>query len=112
MYGQLGETYTSAVRMKSNLKVVHVICELLDEMRPRRNGQSFAKQIKFVKARAGHDRRYAIDARKVEQQLNSLPRETFGSGIRKTVAWYLQHEGWVTNVITVAYREWINTQYA
>ncbi|MBS1175004.1 MAG: rfbB [Burkholderiaceae bacterium] len=110
--GRLGETYNvGGWNEKANLDVVKTICTLLDEMQPRADGQSYAEQITFVTDRAGHDRRYAIDARKLERELGWKPAETFESGIRKTVQWYLDNTEWTRNVTTGAYREWTTRQY-
>ena len=84
----------------------------LDELRPRADGRSHAEQIAFVPDRPGHDRRYAIDARKIERELGWKPAETFETGIRKTVQWYLAHGDWVQRVQSGTYRDWIATQYA
>jgi dTDP-glucose 4,6-dehydratase len=111
--GRLGETYNvGGWNEKPNLEIVHTVCALLDELRPRADGQPYAQQISFVKDRPGHDRRYAIDARKIERELGWKPAETFESGIRKTVQWYLDHPEWVANVQSGAYRAWVQTQYA
>ncbi len=111
--GRLGETYNvGGWNEKPNLDIVHTVCALLDELRPRADGQPYAQQISFVKDRPGHDRRYAIDARKIERELGWKPAETFESGIRKTVRWYLDHPEWVANVQSGAYRDWVQTQYA
>ncbi|WP_374536440.1 dTDP-glucose 4,6-dehydratase [Chitinimonas taiwanensis] len=110
--GRLGETYNvGGWNEKANLEVVKTICALLDELQPRADGQSYATQITFVQDRPGHDRRYAIDARKLEAELGWKPAETFESGIRKTVAWYLANQDWVENVTSGAYRDWVSTQY-
>jgi dTDP-glucose 4,6-dehydratase len=110
--GRLGETYNvGGWNEKPNIDIVHTVCALLDELRPRSDGQSYATQISFVKDRPGHDRRYAIDARKIERELGWKPAETFESGIRKTVRWYLDHPQWVANVQSGAYREWVSQQY-
>ena len=110
--GRLGETYNvGGWNEKANLDVVKTICTLLDEMQPRADGLSYAEQITFVTDRAGHDRRYAIDARKLERELGWKPAETFESGIRKTVQWYLDNTEWTSNVTTGAYREWTEKQY-
>jgi dTDP-glucose 4,6-dehydratase len=85
---------------------------LLDELRPRADGASYSTQISYVKDRPGHDRRYAIDASKIERELGWRPVETFESGIRKTVQWYLANPAWVANVQSGAYRDWVQTQYA
>lgn len=111
--GRVGETYNvGGWNEKPNLDIVHTVCALLDELRPRAGGGSYREQVTFVKDRPGHDRRYAIDARKIERELGWKPAETFDTGIRKTVQWYLAHGDWVQRVQSGAYREWINTQYA
>ncbi len=110
--GRLGETYNvGGWNEMTNLEIVHQVCALLDELRPRPDGQSYASQITHVADRPGHDRRYAIDARKIEAELGWRPAETFASGIRKTVAWYLAHEEWVRHVQSGAYREWVLRHY-
>ncbi len=110
--GQLGETYNvGGWNEKPNIEIVNTVCALLDELRPRADGQSYTTQITYVKDRPGHDRRYAIDARKLEAELGWKPAETFESGIRKTVAWYLDNADWVARVQSGAYREWVSTQY-
>ncbi len=110
--GQLGEVYNiGGWNEKPNLEIVHTICNLLDELRPRQDGASYRSQITYVSDRPGHDRRYAIDARKIEQQLQWKPAETFESGIRKTVQWYLDHPDWVAQVQSGSYRDWVALQY-
>ena len=110
--GRLGETYNvGGWNEKPNIEIVNTVCALLDELRPRADGQSYRSQITYVKDRPGHDRRYAIDARKLEAELGWKPAETFESGIRKTVAWYLENAEWVARVQSGAYREWVATQY-
>ena len=110
--GRLGETYNvGGWNEKPNIDIVHTVCALLDELRPRSDGQSYTSQISFVKDRPGHDRRYAIDARKIERELGWKPAETFESGIRKTVLWYLDNPQWVADVQSGAYREWVSQQY-
>jgi dTDP-glucose 4,6-dehydratase len=110
--GRLGETYNiGASNAKTNLQVLHLLCALLDEGRPRRDGKSYREQITFVKDRPGHDRRYGIDAGKIEHELGWKPRETFESGLRKTIRWYLENEQWVANVASDAYRDWIALNY-
>jgi dTDP-glucose 4,6-dehydratase len=110
--GRLGETYNvGGWNEKPNIEIVNTVCALLDEMRPRSDGQSYASQITYVKDRPGHDRRYAIDARKLEKELGWKPAETFETGIRKTVAWYLENTEWVANVQSGAYRDWVSKQY-
>ncbi len=111
--GRPGETYNvGGWNEKANLDIVHTVCALLDQRRPRADGQSYAQQIQFVTDRPGHDRRYAIDARKIERELGWRPDETFESGIAKTVQWYLDHPDWVQRVQTGAYRDWVQQQYA
>jgi dTDP-glucose 4,6-dehydratase len=110
--GRPGETYNiGGWNEKHNIEIVRTICALLDEMRPRAVGGSYREQITFVKDRPGHDKRYAIDARKAERELGWKPAETFDTGIRKTVRWYLENADWVRRVQSGAYREWINTNY-
>lgn len=110
--GRLGETYNvGGWNEKANIDIVHTICALLDELQPRADGKSYREQVTHVTDRPGHDRRYAIDARKIESELGWKPAETFETGIRKTVLWYLQNQDWVSNVQSGAYREWIERQY-
>jgi dTDP-glucose 4,6-dehydratase len=110
--GQLGETYNvGGWNEKPNLEVVRTLCAILDELKPRADGQSYATQITYVTDRPGHDRRYAIDARKLERELGWKPAETFETGIRKTVQWYLDNPSWVANVKSGAYKDWLNKQY-
>ncbi len=110
--GRVGETYNvGGWNEKPNLDIVHTVCALLDELKPRADGQRYAEQITFVTDRPGHDRRYAIDAHKIERELGWRPAETFASGIRKTVQWYLQHPDWVAHVQSGAYRAWVEKQY-
>lgn len=111
--GAVGETYNvGGWNEQANLDVVRLVCELLDELNPRQDGISYASQIVYVADRPGNDRRYAIDAGKIERELGWRPQETFASGIRKTVQWYLGHQEWVANVTSGAYRDWIVQQYA
>ena len=111
--GRVGETYNvGGWNEKPNIDIVNTVCALLDELRPRADGQSYRSQITYVKDRPGHDRRYAIDARKIERELGWKPAETFDTGIRKTVQWYLQNPEWVAGVQTGAYRDWVQAQYA
>ncbi|WP_426168217.1 dTDP-glucose 4,6-dehydratase [Pseudoduganella sp. R-34] len=111
--GALGETYNvGGWNEKANLEVVHTLCEILDQLKPRADGQSYKTQITFVKDRPGHDKRYAIDASKLERELGWKPAETFETGIRKTVQWYLDNTGWVQNVTSGNYRNWVEKQYA
>lgn len=111
--GVPGETYNvGGWNEKANLDVVYTLCDLLDEMQPRADGQSYRTQIAFVKDRPGHDRRYAIDARKLERALGWKPAETFESGIRKTVRWYLDNPAWIEGVTSGQYRDWLSQHYA
>ncbi|WP_423716331.1 GDP-mannose 4,6-dehydratase [Aeromonas caviae] len=116
--GVIGETYNiGGHNEKQNLDVVHTICDLLDEMVPlspsegRGEGRSYRDQITYVMDRPGHDRRYAIDASKMSAELSWQPEETFESGIRKTVQWYLDNQQWVSNVKSGAYQSWIEQNY-
>ena len=110
--GRLGETYNvGGWNEKPNIEVVRTLCALLDELQPRTDGQSYATQMTFVKDRPGHDRRYAIDARKLERELGWRPEETFETGLRKTVQWYLNHGDWVEEVTSGSYRAWIGQNY-
>jgi dTDP-glucose 4,6-dehydratase len=110
--GQLGETYNvGGWNEKTNIDVVNTILSILDELQPRADGKSYREQITYVKDRPGHDRRYAIDARKLERELGWKPAETFETGIRKTVQWYLDHPQWIDNVTSGAYRDWVAKQY-
>lgn len=111
--GKTGETYNvGGWNEKPNLEVVKTICSILDELKPRADGSSYVEQITFVKDRPGHDRRYAIDARRLEKELGWKPAETFESGIRKTVAWYLANSDWTANVQSGAYQQWVEKNYA
>ncbi len=110
--GRPGEVYNvGGWNEKANIEIVHTLCDLLDEMRPRADGRSYRTQITHVADRPGHDRRYAIDARKLHEELGWRPAETFESGIRQTVRWYLDHPGWVERVQSGAYRQWVQQQY-
>jgi dTDP-glucose 4,6-dehydratase len=110
--GRVGETYNvGGWNEKANLDVVRTICARLDEVRPRADGKPYAEQITYVTDRPGHDRRYAIDARKIERELGWKPRETFESGIRKTVQWYLDNPKWIAGVTSGDYRNWIGKHY-
>jgi dTDP-glucose 4,6-dehydratase len=109
--GRLGETYNiGGWNEKANLDIVHTVCRLLDELRPDPKG-SYSRLITHVTDRPGHDRRYAIDARKIERDLGWRPSETFETGIRKTVEWYLANTDWVARVQSGAYREWVAKNY-
>jgi dTDP-glucose 4,6-dehydratase len=114
--GLPGETYNvGGCNEKTNIEIVRIICSLLDELQPRRtasgDAQSYSELITYVSDRPGHDRRYAIDASKIEKQLGWKPKETFESGIRKTVHWYLENTEWVENVQSGAYRDWLERHY-
>ena len=110
--GRLGETYNiGGWNEKANIEIVYTVCSLLDEMCPRADGKPYKNQISYVTDRPGHDRRYAIDARKLERELGWRPAETFDTGIRKTVQWYLDNPQWVQNVQSGAYRDWVSQQY-
>jgi dTDP-glucose 4,6-dehydratase len=111
--GTIGETYNiGGWNEKPNLEVVHTICGLLDELAPRADQSSYREQISFVTDRPGHDRRYAIDASKIEKELGWRPAETFETGIRKTVQWYLNNHNWVRDVVTGKYQDWVSLQYS
>jgi len=108
--GRPGETYNiGGWNEKANLDVVHTLCDLLDELQPA--AHAYQQQINFVTDRPGHDRRYAIDARKTERELGWRPAETFETGMRKTVRWYLDHQDWVRKVQSGEYQQWINKNY-
>ena len=111
--GRVGETYNIGGRSeKKNLEIIGAVCQILDELRPDDPAVPHNKLITFVTDRPGHDRRYAMDASKIERELQWQPMETFESGIHKTVRWYLEHEDWVRNVTTGSYRQWMTKQYA
>jgi dTDP-glucose 4,6-dehydratase len=110
--GTLGETYNiGGWNEMTYLKVVQTLCSILDELTPRSDGKSYSSQITYVTDRPGHDRRYAIDASKIERELGWRPAETFESGIQKTVEWYLSNQDWVENVTSGVYKDWVNKQY-
>lgn len=110
--GKLGEVYNvGGWNEKANLDVVHTLCDILDELDPKGAG-SYRDQITYVQDRPGHDRRYAIDARKLERELGWKPAETFETGIRKTVQWYLDNQPWVKNVQSGDYQNWLDKNYA
>ena len=110
--GKLGETYNvGGWNEKPNMDIVNTVCTLLDELSPRADGGKYATQITYVQDRPGHDRRYAIDATKIHRELGWKPAETFDTGIRKTVEWYLENVEWVNQVQSGDYRKWIGTQY-
>ena len=110
--GKVGECYNiGGWNEKANLDVVNTLCNILDELLPRSDGKPYAEQITYVKDRPGHDRRYAMDASKMERELGWKPRETFETGIRKTVQWYLANQSWVEGVTSGAYRQWLDKHY-
>ena len=111
--GELGQTYNiGGWNEKANIDVVKTICQILDELKPRADKKSYAEQITFVKDRPGHDRRYAIDVRKIERELGWRPAETFDTGIKKTIQWYLDNPIWVEGVVSGSYRDWLQKQYS
>lgn len=110
--GRVGETYNiGGWNEKPNLDVVHKICGILDELAPRADGEPYADQITYVTDRPGHDRRYAIDATKINHELGWKPAETFDTGIKKTVQWYLDNQSWVKNITSGEYKNWIEKNY-
>ena len=110
--GRVGETYNiGGCNEKTNLEVVHTLCDILDQLKPKNSG-SYRDQITFVQDRPGHDQRYAINANKIAHELGWRPQETFDSGIRKTVAWYLANQAWTQNVTSGEYRNWLQTNYS
>jgi len=111
--GQLGETYNiGGWNEKTNLDVVKILCSLLDELKPKSDLTKYETQITYVKDRPGHDKRYAIDATKLEKELGWKPKETFETGIRKTVEWYLANQNWVSHVVSGEYKNWLLKQYS
>ena len=110
--GRLGETYNiGGNNEKTNISVVQTICTILDQLKPREDQKSYAEQISFVKDRPGHDRRYAINASKIANELGWRPKETFETGIKKTIQWYLDHQDWIEGVTSGSYRDWVAKQY-
>ena len=110
--GQVGEMYNiGGYNEMTNLEVVNTICAILDELQPRLDGASYKSQIKFAKDRLGHDKRYAINATKIEKNLKWRPSETFETGIQKTIKWYLDHQDWVTNITNRDYDSWVSKHY-
>jgi dTDP-glucose 4,6-dehydratase len=111
--GQPGETYNiGGNNERTNIDVVRTICRILDELRPAANGKPYESLVTYVADRPGHDRRYAIDATKSQAELGWQPVETFDSGIRKTVRWYLENPDWVKGVVSGEYRKWVKKNYA
>ncbi|MBU1980222.1 MAG: GDP-mannose 4,6-dehydratase, partial [Gammaproteobacteria bacterium] len=110
--GRLGETYNiGGNNEKTNLEVINAVCAILDELRPDSPVTPHASLITFVKDRPGHDQRYAIDARKIQRELSWHPKESFETGFRKTVNWYLDHQDWVQNIVSGEYQKWVTTNY-
>lgn len=111
--GQVGETYNvGGNHEKTNLEIVNAVCSILDELSPDKSGESYRRLITFVEDRPGHDRRYAINASKIKAELGWVPKETFDSGIRKTVQWYLDNQAWVEHIVSGDYTQWIERQYS
>ena len=111
--GKVGESYNiGGWNEKSNLEVVNLLCDILDKLKPNNNGKSYKEQITFVKDRPGHDRRYAINASKIEQELKWKPDETFESGLLKTISWYLENQNWCNSVLSGEYQQWMEKQYS
>jgi len=111
--GRIGDTYNvGGWNEKTNLEVVKTLCAILDELKPKVDGSRYENQVIYVKDRPGHDRRYAIDASKLERELGWRPQETFETGLRKTVLWYLENETWVNHVVSGEYKHWIEKQYS
>lgn len=111
--GRVGQTYNiGGCNELKNLDVVHVLCDILDQKKPMANGQSYRSLIKYVTDRPGHDRRYAINATKIQNELGWNPVETFATGIAKTINWYLENAAWVETITTGTYRQWLETNYA
>ncbi len=111
--GKIGEVYNIGGNNEmKNIDVVKLICSILDEIKPRQDGNTYESLITFVKDRPGHDKRYAIDATKIAKELNWFPTETFDTGIRKTIQWYLDNQKWILNVSNGSYKDWIKTHYS
>jgi dTDP-glucose 4,6-dehydratase len=112
-HGKIGDTYNvGGCNERANLDVVMTLCGILDELKPRADGSKYENQITYVKDRPGHDRRYAIDASKLERELGWKPKETFETGLRKTVLWYLENETWVNHLVSRRYQNWVQNQYS
>ncbi len=110
--GTLGEVYNiGGWNEKANIEIVSIICDLLDTLKPLENKKSYRDQISFVTDRPGHDRRYAIDATKIERELGWRTSETFETGIKKTIDWYLENWQWVEGVLNGEYRDWVKRHY-
>ena len=110
--GNPGETYNiGGSNEKENIEVVRAICKILDHLKPKLEGGSYIDQIAFVKDRPGHDRRYAIDSTKIQNELDWLPLETFESGLNKTVEWYLGNAHWIESVVSGEYQSWVTLNY-
>ncbi len=111
--GRLGETYNiGGENEKTNLDTVKILCDVLDDIKPKLNGSKYIDQMTYVQDRLGHDRRYAIDATKLKRELDWMPEETFETGIRKTIEWYLSHQDWVNHIVSGEYQEWIKKHYS
>jgi dTDP-glucose 4,6-dehydratase len=111
--GRIGETYNVGGGCeKANIEIVHILCDILDAEKPRADGHSYREQIKFIRDRPGHDRRYAMDATKIARELGWIPSETFETGIRKTVHWYLDNAKWVERFVSGSYRDWVQMNYS
>ena len=111
--GQIGETYNvGGWNEKTNLEVVETLCMILDELKPKSDGKSYQDQITFVKDRPGHDKRYATDASKLKSEIKWQPQESFETGLRKTVIWYLENETWMNHVVSGEYQNWLQKQYS
>jgi dTDP-glucose 4,6-dehydratase len=111
--GKIGDTYNvGGWNERTNLEVVKALCAILDELKPKADGSNYENQITYMKDRPGHDRRYAIDASKLERELGWRPQETFETGLRKTVLWYLENETWINHVVSGEYQQWVQKQYS